>query len=532
MLPTGIEGCIYWFDATDSGSLYTNHTFTTLNTGHNSIIGGWYNKATSGNNAFQSNIDSKPILHTGAINGLNAIRFDGIDDCLTLIYTNGIGQAIEPTVFLSLVLFDEMGGTDHFPFLLGLDGSPANSFAFQTQGNTTNNSANKIKLFTLANVTGTLSDVAKFNTTKLWCVDVQDTTADWKLYSNNANARMDISGFSSSSILGDAEGSGLAGIGGSVIAGYKSSCYIGEVIAYSGILTASQRYEIFDYLRRWTGYEINPITGSTYLTIPNSAFTTGTSLNFTISGPIVNTGSMYLYTTGPISNSGMMNLTIKNSGTTGSLDLSLPYVVENISGNFYLYSSGVDIPSGVLPLTIRVLDPTPIITPSEIPSTGGSEFFGGFYNDNANTPFLPLTIRAISGIESGTCYLTIDGSGSLNASGICYLTLYGASTSINSQTLSLTVLNSGLEKSLNLYIRGAGTTPGSIPLTGGPLYLTINNQGYDNIIPITIIGQSTSNQSMDLSMSTNQPLTGQLHLSIPTVITPTGDDIPLFTRGF
>lgn len=185
--------------------------------------------------------------------------------------------------------------------------------------------------------------------------------------------------------------------------------------------------------------------------------------------------------------------------------------------------------SGFTYITCKGNDPVSLTTGG---GTSGNplEFFGGVSQNF--TPSLPLFIRAISGVASGTCFLTISGGGALQTSGSTYLTILGGVAGTLTKTLNLTVFNQGTTSGLYLYTRGAGTTEGSLPLSGGPCYLTILNYGVDNTIPLYIQGKEAMSGFLYLTTSGVTSATGQLWLSMPNVSAPLSLNIPLFVRGF
>lgn len=62
-----------WLDAADAG------TVTTVS----GAVSQWNDKSGNGRNATQPQIDQRPALTSAALNGLNVVAFDGLDDWLT-----------------------------------------------------------------------------------------------------------------------------------------------------------------------------------------------------------------------------------------------------------------------------------------------------------------------------------------------------------------------------------------------------------------------------------------------------------------
>jgi endo-1,4-beta-xylanase len=78
--PTDIPGCVVWLDAEDKGSL----SLRTAGRFGGSPVSRWGNKADSSCSAVQTNSASQPTLVFGAMNGRDAICFDGNSQFLTL----------------------------------------------------------------------------------------------------------------------------------------------------------------------------------------------------------------------------------------------------------------------------------------------------------------------------------------------------------------------------------------------------------------------------------------------------------------
>lgn len=73
-----------WLDA--GQGVFQESTFVTLS-GDGDVVGGWQDQSGNGNHATQATTANKPTLQTGEINGRPAIRFDGVNDLLSLTTT-------------------------------------------------------------------------------------------------------------------------------------------------------------------------------------------------------------------------------------------------------------------------------------------------------------------------------------------------------------------------------------------------------------------------------------------------------------
>jgi len=85
--PTKLAGLQFWVDASDALTLYTDSTLTTLAVADGDPIGGWKDKSGNSRNALQTDGTKKPLLKLAIQNGRNVVRFDGVNDRLTLSAT-------------------------------------------------------------------------------------------------------------------------------------------------------------------------------------------------------------------------------------------------------------------------------------------------------------------------------------------------------------------------------------------------------------------------------------------------------------
>jgi hypothetical protein len=73
--PTKLDGLKFWVDASDSSTLFTDSTLTTLAVADGDPIGGWKDKSGLGLNLTQSDSLYKPSLKFSRQNGRNGINF-------------------------------------------------------------------------------------------------------------------------------------------------------------------------------------------------------------------------------------------------------------------------------------------------------------------------------------------------------------------------------------------------------------------------------------------------------------------------
>lgn len=71
-----------WLDASDTSTLYTDSSLTTLVSADGDPVGGWLDKSGNTRHATQASGTNKPAYKTAIKNGLSVVRFDGVNDQL------------------------------------------------------------------------------------------------------------------------------------------------------------------------------------------------------------------------------------------------------------------------------------------------------------------------------------------------------------------------------------------------------------------------------------------------------------------
>jgi len=82
--PTDISGIALWLDADDPRTLFSNTSGTTRATADATAVALWADKSGNGRNASQSTANKCPLLKTSVLNNRNVIRGDGSNDTLSL----------------------------------------------------------------------------------------------------------------------------------------------------------------------------------------------------------------------------------------------------------------------------------------------------------------------------------------------------------------------------------------------------------------------------------------------------------------
>lgn len=71
--PTSISGLALWLDGADAASVTLDGS---------NMVSQWSDKSGNGRHASQATVLSRPAYSTAAVNGLNAVTFDGVNDVL------------------------------------------------------------------------------------------------------------------------------------------------------------------------------------------------------------------------------------------------------------------------------------------------------------------------------------------------------------------------------------------------------------------------------------------------------------------
>jgi hypothetical protein len=94
--PYGVAGAIAWYKA--DTETFQDTAFTTPATADAAPVGGWRDQTGLNNSVTQATAGSRPTLRLNQKNGLPVVRFDGVDDSLTALFT----ETITATVFVVL----------------------------------------------------------------------------------------------------------------------------------------------------------------------------------------------------------------------------------------------------------------------------------------------------------------------------------------------------------------------------------------------------------------------------------------------
>jgi hypothetical protein len=228
-VPSDLSGLIMWLDANDTSTLFDATTGGSNVTTNDTEIARWEDKSTSAKHFTQSTSANRPKLFTSSQNSNNVIRFDGSNDSISMASSfSGLSEACY-FIALKRVLDPPttQSRTGHpMDFLLG---SGQHHYPW---------------------IDGVIYDSTLTNSRKT-TVNPTPSLANFHLYNVEAKSNLWTSRLNKSQIFTTAtntfvadQGAVLGGGGG----GYWFDGDIGELIAYSSILSSDDRNKVEDYL--------------------------------------------------------------------------------------------------------------------------------------------------------------------------------------------------------------------------------------------------------------------------------------------
>jgi hypothetical protein len=91
--PADLAGLTLWLDANDLTTLWQDSAKTTPVAADGDVVGAWEDKSGNANDGSQATAGLKPLYKTNIQNGKAIIRFDGVDDLLSLPGLAGLTAA-------------------------------------------------------------------------------------------------------------------------------------------------------------------------------------------------------------------------------------------------------------------------------------------------------------------------------------------------------------------------------------------------------------------------------------------------------
>jgi hypothetical protein len=229
-LPSDLPNLIMWLDANDTATLFDATSGGSTVTTNDTAIARWEDKSTSAKHFKQSTSNNRPKLFTSSQNSKNIIRFDGSNDRMNMdsefsgytevCYFIALKRVLDPPTTASrtghpIFFFSGASSNSHYPWTDGSIYDYTLTNSRKTAGNPTPSLAN----FHLYNVEAKSA---------LWTARVNKA----QLFTTTTNT---------------IERGGTA-IGGDLVDVYSFDGDIGELIAYSSILSSTDRGKVEDYL--------------------------------------------------------------------------------------------------------------------------------------------------------------------------------------------------------------------------------------------------------------------------------------------
>ena len=250
----GIKNLALWLETTSDKS-FSN--FDSINNGDE--ISTWYDinpSASSKSNATQSSATRKPLFYSNSINGLPALKFDGVDDVLNVsgLYLNTSFPEINNNFSLFIVALATstitvraegntgVGGTSSQLYLLGSRHGDANyGVSLNTGGAGISFGTNGITFYEHAS--NYMPPILSYTVSKTVpvIIDMEYNSGTPSLYLNGSFIRTGLTG-SKTYIFPPYQ------IGGGQYGFFQG--YIGEVIVYSRKIKAEERDAVNNYLKK------------------------------------------------------------------------------------------------------------------------------------------------------------------------------------------------------------------------------------------------------------------------------------------
>lgn len=235
ILPSGIANYQLWLDATNNASI----------TEVAGAVSAWADRGGNGRSVTQATAGKRPIKTAAGINGLQVIRFDAVDDLLTLApWPAGAQLNGGSTVFVVVNPFYLPSAVRNFPLLRWV---PSNAAGMQAESSVDGNvpSRNKLEAFVGTNAgLKRATPAVDFTNAPQLKVAVTSTT-QISLYKNGVLEAGPTGGYVSiTSSTGDTFNISHA----EVLDNQRSEQDIGEIIIVSRAMGAAERADIESYL--------------------------------------------------------------------------------------------------------------------------------------------------------------------------------------------------------------------------------------------------------------------------------------------
>jgi hypothetical protein len=229
IFPKTINGLKIWLDGNDTSTLFDSNTGGNIVTANGASIGRWEDKSGNAKHALQSSAGVRPTFGKNIQNKLNSIRFDGTK------YFSSIDTSSTTSAFIICVFKIDNDPPAQFyashPFAVKADQNSHLPWedgiiydaTFTNSRKTTNNPANSLTSFTMYSVESQANSwISKINSNQFYTTNT-NTFQNTSLFTNDLT--------------------------------FILQGYIGEIISYSPIPSASDIIKIQNYLNnKWRVY--------------------------------------------------------------------------------------------------------------------------------------------------------------------------------------------------------------------------------------------------------------------------------------
>jgi hypothetical protein len=215
----------------------------------------WHDLSGAGHSAIQQDSTRRPRLIQSSIQGKPAVRFDGEDDVLGIVDVSGEVMT-SLTVFIVHRLNRRSGSQsytgDYFVMRLGGDGDRRYQYwGFETLGSAGGGSNSLVDV-----LAGWGNDmrmrkpgISTFGKATLWCATTDGAIHRTRMYADGVECQAKALGVDGPIRikLGNADGTGGGGLGGTMTEadrGHCSASEIAEVIVFNRVLSAEERAKL------------------------------------------------------------------------------------------------------------------------------------------------------------------------------------------------------------------------------------------------------------------------------------------------
>lgn len=237
--PTGITGLIGWWDASDSATLYSVTSGSTLATADGGVAR-WEDKSGNGLHFTQATANDRPLRRVASLNARDGVEFDGANDHMVALDVNA-------TSFLTLFIVHKLTSATQGPYTRLIELGANNGFAIVFQGSgeayayqyAFTSGSPELAVATTNPVVARMQTTAASAGRKLSYLSLNNVAQD----SYTTPDAEDIAGVKNLYLSMFGEGS------------YHTSVTIYEVLYYDSFLSASTVSEVEEYLRsKWNLY--------------------------------------------------------------------------------------------------------------------------------------------------------------------------------------------------------------------------------------------------------------------------------------